>query len=61
MSAALLFDYDPQEIMRNMIIDTDLLEHRDDCDLIYRGNRIDVKTEFYGKNQQQHLSKLKRI
>ena len=61
MSASLLFNYDPKQIMRNMIIETNLLQHRDDCDLVYNGNRIDVKTEFYGKNQNQHLSKLEKV
>ena len=42
MSASLLFNYDPKQIMRNMIIETNLLQHRDDCDLVYNGNRIDV-------------------
>jgi len=47
MCAASWLGLDPKELMKNMILDTDLLSHRDECDLIYKGNRIDVKTEFY--------------
>lgn len=47
MCAATWLGLDPKELMRNMVLDTDLLAHRDECDLIYRGTRIDVKTEFY--------------
>lgn len=47
MCGAIWLGKDPKEIMRNMVLDTDLLTHRDECDFVYKGNRIDVKTEFY--------------
>jgi hypothetical protein len=47
MCCSKLLGLDPLNIMRNMILDTDLLTHRDECDLIYNGHRIDVKTEFF--------------
>jgi len=38
---------DPKEELRTMILDTDLLSHRDEYDLLYNGWRTDVKTEIY--------------
>lgn len=38
---------DPKEELRSMILDTDLLTHRDEYDLLYKGWQIDVKTEIY--------------
>ena len=61
MCAAQWLGLDPREIMRNMILETDLLAHRDECDLVFMGNRIDVKTEFYGKDQASHEMKLVKV
>lgn len=47
MCASVALGIDPKNAMRNMVLDTDLLSHRDECDIIFRGHRIDVKTEFY--------------
>ena len=47
MCASVALGLDPKNVMRNMVLDTDLLSHRDECDVIFRGHRIDVKTEFY--------------
>ena len=47
MCAGVMLGLDPLNIMRNMVLDTDLLTHRDECDILYYGHRIDVKTEFY--------------
>ena len=47
MCASLILGLDPLNVMRNMVLDTDLLTHRDECDIVFRGNRIDVKTELY--------------
>ncbi|MGE5406879.1 MAG: hypothetical protein ACM3NR_04120 [Methanosarcina sp.] len=47
MCAATWLGLDPKELMRNMILDTDLLTHRDEYDMVYKGVRVDVKTEFY--------------
>jgi hypothetical protein len=55
MCAAIYLGIDPYELMRNMVLDTDLLTHRDECDIIYRGNRIDVKTEFYPEEKFQSV------
>lgn len=38
---------DPKEELRSMIIDTDLLTHRDEYDVLYKGWRTDIKTEIY--------------
>jgi hypothetical protein len=38
---------DPKEEMRSMLIDTDLLTHRDEYDVLYKGWRTDIKTEIY--------------
>ena len=51
MCAGLALGLDPKNIMRNMVLDTDLLSHRDECDIIYKGHRIDVKTEFYPEHK----------
>jgi len=45
--ACLWLGLDPKEEMRAMIIDTDLLTHRDEYDVLYRGWQVDVKTEIY--------------
>jgi hypothetical protein len=47
MCAGIMLGLDPYNVMRNMVLDTDLLTHRDECDIIFNGHRIDVKTEFY--------------
>ena len=47
MCASIILGLDPLNIMRNMVLDTDLLTHRDECDLVFNGHRVDVKTEFY--------------
>lgn len=47
MCASIMLGLDPINTMRNMILDTDLLTHRDECDVFFNGHRIDVKTEFY--------------
>ena len=44
---------DPKEHLRQMLISTDLLAHRDDYDVLYRGWRIDVKTELVPDNAFQ--------
>jgi hypothetical protein len=51
MCAGIMLGLDPLNIMRNMVLDTDLLTHRDECDIIYNGYRIDVKTEFYPEHK----------
>jgi len=61
MCAAKWLGLNPKELMKNMVLDTDLLAHRDECDLIFRGNRVDVKTEFYGKDQESHDQKLVKV
>lgn len=38
---------DPKEELKSMIIDTDLLTHRDEYDILYKGWRTDIKTEIY--------------
>jgi hypothetical protein len=38
---------DPKEMLRAMIVDTDLLQHRDEFDFVHKGWRVDVKTELY--------------
>jgi hypothetical protein len=38
---------DPKEEIRSMLVDTDLLTHRDDYDLLHRGWRVDVKMEIF--------------
>jgi hypothetical protein len=47
MCASIILGLYPLNIMRNMLLDTVLLTHRDECDLVFNGHRIDVKTEFY--------------
>lgn len=47
MCAGTMLGLDPINIMRNMVLDTDLLTHRDECDFVFNGHRIDVKTEFF--------------
>lgn len=47
MCAGIMLGLDPHNIMRNMVLDTDLLIHRDESDIVFNGYRIDVKTEFY--------------
>ncbi|MDB2612603.1 hypothetical protein N9Z00_02440 [Flavobacteriaceae bacterium] len=51
MCAGIMLGLDPHNIMRNMVLDTDLLTHRDECDIVFNGHRIDVKTEFYPPNK----------
>ncbi|TET44291.1 hypothetical protein E3J62_10800 [candidate division TA06 bacterium] len=38
---------DPKEELRAMVLDTNLLTHRDEYDVLYRGWRLDIKTEIY--------------
>jgi len=45
--ACCLLGIDPKEQLRTMVAETDLLTHRDEYDIAYRGWRIDVKVEFY--------------
>lgn len=47
IAACLWLGIDPKEELVSMIIDTELLTHRDEYDLLYRGWRVDVKTEIY--------------
>ncbi|MGA9115843.1 MAG: hypothetical protein WB626_03615 [Bacteroidota bacterium] len=47
ISACLWFGLDPKEELRSMIVDTELLAHRDEYDVLFRGWRVDVKTEIY--------------
>jgi hypothetical protein len=47
--ACIWLGIDPKEMLRGMIVATDLLTHRDECDLTYNGWRVDVKTELYPK------------
>ncbi len=49
---------DWKEQLKNMVIRTDLLSHRDDYDLIYRGWRIDVKTEDFGEEHARLVEKI---
>lgn len=51
MCASTILGLDPFNVMRNMVLDTDLLSHRDECDLVFRGHRIDIKTEFYPEHK----------
>lgn len=43
--AAIWLGIDPEEMIVQMLIETDLLQHRDECDLRFRKWRVDVKVE----------------
>ena len=44
--AAVYLGLDPIAELQRMLVETDLLTHRDKSDLVYRGHRVDVKTEL---------------
>lgn len=48
--ACIFLGIDPRLRLRRMLLDTDLLTHRDQYDLVYRGWRVDVKTELVPDN-----------
>lgn len=45
--ACIWLGMDPKEEMRSMILDTDLLTHRDEYNVLYKGWNLDIKTEIY--------------
>src|SRR5207249_897194 len=49
---------DWKEQLRNMVLRTHLLSHRDDYDLLYNGWTIDIKTEDYGPNHDSLVEKI---
>jgi hypothetical protein len=53
IGGATFLDLNWKEQLRNMVMRTGLLSHRDDYDLLYYGWKIDVKVEDFGANHAQ--------
>ena len=56
IAASIFLGMNPEEMLINMIIATDCLTHRDEYDLIFRGNNIDVKIEDYNGYHQKVIN-----
>lgn len=51
IGCAIFLNLDPKEVIKQMLIDTDCLRHRDTHDLVYNSCNLDIKIEDYGSEK----------